>query len=70
MKKLAKIIFICIFAVIIQYGALAHLARALDWQSKGDEFEPRMLHIKSVRLYKRFFLLYSLFLFFVIFANR
>ena len=26
-------------------GALAHLARALDWQSKGDEFESRMLHI-------------------------
>ena len=25
-------------------GALAHLARALDWQSKGDEFESRMLH--------------------------
>ena len=27
-----------------QNGALAHLARALDWQSKGDEFESRMLH--------------------------
>ena len=27
-----------------QKGALAHLARALDWQSKGDEFESRMLH--------------------------
>ena len=26
-------------------GALAHLARALDWQSKGDEFESRMLHM-------------------------
>ena len=25
-------------------GALAHLARAFDWQSKGDEFESRMLH--------------------------
>ena len=25
-------------------GALAHPARALDWQSKGDEFESRMLH--------------------------
>ena len=25
-------------------GALAHPARALDWQSKGDEFDPRMLH--------------------------
>ena len=28
-------------------GALAHLARALDWQSKGDEFESRMLHMKT-----------------------
>lgn len=26
------------------YGALAHLARALDWQSKGDRFESDMLH--------------------------
>ena len=25
-------------------GALAHLARAFDWQSKGDEFVSRMLH--------------------------
>ncbi len=25
-------------------GALAHLARAFDWQSRGDEFESRMLH--------------------------
>lgn len=27
-------------------GALAHLARAFDWQSRGDEFESRMLHKK------------------------
>ncbi len=26
-------------------GALAHLARAFDWQSRGDEFESRMLHL-------------------------
>lgn len=26
-------------------GELAHLARALDWQSKGDGFDPRILHI-------------------------
>jgi hypothetical protein len=33
-------------------GALAHLARALDWQSKGGEFESRMLHnIPSLLLY-------------------
>ena len=28
-------------------GALAHLARALDWQSKGDRFQSDMLHIES-----------------------
>ena len=28
----------------LDIGVLAHLARALDWQSKGDEFESRMLH--------------------------
>ncbi len=27
-----------------EIGALAHLARAFDWQSRGDEFESRMLH--------------------------
>ena len=31
---------------IINNGALAHLARAFDWQSRGDEFESRMLHKK------------------------
>ena len=25
-------------------GSLAHLARAFDWQSRGDEFESHMLH--------------------------
>ncbi len=29
----------------VKKGALAHLARAFDWQSKGDEFDSRMLHI-------------------------
>lgn len=30
-------------------GALAHLARAFDWQSRGDRFDSGMLHqiIKS-----------------------
>lgn len=28
-------------------GALAHLARAFDWQSKGGRFESCMLHKKS-----------------------
>lgn len=33
------------FVPKINHGALAHLARAFDWQSRGDEFESRMLHI-------------------------
>ena len=32
------------FAAQNQQGALAHLARAFDWQSRGGEFESRMLH--------------------------
>ncbi len=31
-----------------QKGELAHLARALDWQSKGDGFDPRILHKKEL----------------------
>lgn len=33
--------YICIG---ITKGALAHLARATDWQSVGDRFESDMLH--------------------------
>lgn len=34
-------------------GALAHLARAFDWQSRGDQFESGMLHkIKSLEIKK------------------
>ena len=40
-----------IFVSESKNGALAHLARALDWQSKGDEFESRMLH-KSLLIVK------------------
>ena len=29
---------------IAPLGVLAHLARALDWQSKGDRFESDILH--------------------------
>ncbi len=43
-QKLCIIDFLCIFASLLFPGALAHLARALDWQSKGGEFESRMLH--------------------------
>lgn len=50
-----KIKNICIFGLITYFctasdkkirhiGELAHLARALDWQSKGDGFDPRILH--------------------------
>ncbi len=36
------------FAVeITTNGALAHLARAFDWQSKGDRFDSGMLHQHS-----------------------
>ncbi len=34
--------YIC--AIKFYIGALAHLARACDWQSQGDEFDSRMLH--------------------------
>ena len=43
-QKLCIIDFLCIFASLLFLGVLAHLARALDWQSKGGEFESRMLH--------------------------
>ena len=39
-----SILIITFAAEIINNGALAHLARAFDWQSRGDEFESRMLH--------------------------
>lgn len=45
---------------VIKHGALAHLARAFDWQSRGDQFESGMLH-QSERIKKKFlvrFLLY------------
>ena len=37
-----KTSYLC--TAIIKNGALAHLARALDWQSRGNEFDSRMLH--------------------------
>ena len=54
---------LCIFALEMKQGALAHLARALDWQSKGDEFESRMLH-GNIGYVKVLSLLYSLFKFY------
>lgn len=49
---------------VIKHGALAHLARAFDWQSRGDQFESGMLH-KSERIKKKF-----LVRFFVISSQR
>ena len=37
-------------------GALAHLARALDWQSKGGEFESHMLHFTNLSVSEGFVL--------------
>ena len=37
-----KYVYLCIAKA--KHGALAHLARAFDWQSRGGEFESRMLH--------------------------
>ena len=48
-QKLCIIDFLCIFASLLFLGVLAHLARALDWQSKGDRFESDMLHTKAKR---------------------
>ena len=46
-----SILLITFAAEIINNGALAHLARAFDWQSRGDEFESRMLHGKVAYRY-------------------
>jgi hypothetical protein len=53
-QKLCIIDFLCIFASLLFLGVLAHLARALDWQSKGGEFESRMLHITSLSVSEGF----------------
>ena len=53
-QKLCIIDFLCIFASLLFLGVLAHLARALDWQSKGGEFESRMLHITNLSVSEEF----------------
>ena len=40
-------IYLYLCAIKIVVGALAHLARAFDWQSRGGEFESRMLHKRN-----------------------
>lgn len=56
-KKFFKCFVLLIFCVSLHRyhfcGVLAHLARALDWQSKGGEFESRMLHLSFNEKVKR-----------------
>lgn len=59
--------YYCTFAMLSSNnGALAHLARAFDWQSKGGRFESCMLHFSfptpwelSLIIYKQTLLPYS-----------
>ena len=71
-KSLADSKKVRIFASQKQKGALAHLARALDWQSKGDEFESRMLHktLKSLGYAKVSFFCIAYFVFLSIFVEE
>ena len=39
----------CTFATV-NYGALAHLARARHWQCRSDEFESHTLHKKPLTI--------------------
>lgn len=32
---------------LYNFGGLAHLARALEWHSKGDRFESGILHLSA-----------------------
>lgn len=43
-------VLILTFVPLQNNGELAHLARALDWQSKGDGFDPRILHKNFIEL--------------------
>lgn len=44
-NMLAFLKYYCTFVTLSSNnGALAHLARAFDWQSKGGRFESCMLH--------------------------
>ena len=42
--NLVKFIYIC-----IRIGGLAQLARAFDWQSKGQRFDSAILHKKELQ---------------------
>ena len=36
-----------LIATFATHGGLAHLARALAWQARGDRFESGILHLKA-----------------------
>ena len=43
MRNIKKIYYFCQL-----YGVLAQLARALDWQSKGQGFDSPILHPRQI----------------------
>ncbi len=48
---------------VYTFGGLAHLARALRWQRRGDRFEPDILHkIETLvnLVFTRVFILYAI----------
>ena len=47
-------------------GGLAHLARALAWQARGDRFESGILH--KVSIYRDFFI-FSMFYVYIIYSE-
>ena len=51
-KFCAKVKKLYLCSAKTKKGALAHLARAFDWQSRGGEFESRMLHFPQINWLK------------------
>ena len=51
-----------IFATATAAGGLAHLARALAWHARGDQFESGILHIKRLRKGPLFFMRYTVYI--------
>ncbi len=46
-----RAVFKDFFYFCIRFGELAQLARAFDWQSRGQGFDSPILHIYKSRLY-------------------
>lgn len=44
-----------VYSVQVSCGAVAQLARVLDWQSRGREFESLQLHHKNLEFIGVFF---------------